>query len=153
MSLRSSFSSMVAAEAAAEASKAAHIKAQLEAEQNAYPLAQGTKKDDGKVRIDLIPSEVIFALATILTFGAKKYADRNWEKGILWGRVFAALMRHMWAWWAGKGPTSKSFLFGELDDETKHSHLWHALCCIAFLVAYEERGMTQFDDRPGAEQK
>lgn len=72
--------------------------------------------------------------------------DRNWELGMKWSRVFGALNRHLWSWWGGKGPTSKSFLFGELDEETQHSHLWHAACCIAFLVTYEERKVGE-DDR------
>ncbi len=107
---------------------------------------EGRKDDSEKVRMDLIPPEVIFALATVLTFGATKYAARNWEKGMTWGRVFGALMRHMWAWWGGKAPTTKSFLFGDLDTETNYSHLWHAICCLAFLITYEERGVGT-DDR------
>ncbi|MEN5279268.1 dATP/dGTP diphosphohydrolase domain-containing protein [Brucella sp. TWI432] len=107
---------------------------------------EGRKDDSEKVRMDLIPPEVIFALATVLTFGATKYAARNWEKGMTWGRVFGALMRHMWAWWGGKAPTTKSFLFGDLDTETNYSHLWHAICCLAFLITYEERGLGK-DDR------
>lgn len=110
-------------------------------------LAGGYKADENKVRMDLIPPEVPHALAAVLTFGANKYTARNWEKGMWWGRPFAACMRHLWAWWGGKGPTTKSFLFGDLDAETGFSHLWHALCCLAFLTAYEERGMTQWDDR------
>lgn len=106
----------------------------------------GRKDDGGKVRYDLLPPEFLEATATILTFGANKYADRNWEKGMKWGRVYGALMRHMWSWWGGVGPTTNSFLFGEVDPETKHSHLWHACCCLAFLVAYEERGVGE-DDR------
>lgn len=75
--------------------------------------------------------------------------DRNWEKGMKWGRVFGALQRHLWAWWQGKGPTTKSFLFGELDSETGMSHLWHAGACVVFLISYEERKVGE-DDRPGA---
>lgn len=116
-------------------------------------LKEGAKYDEGKLRIELIPGEFIFATAAILTFGASKYAARNWEKGISWGRVFGALNRHLWAWWQGKAPTVKSFLFGDLDLETGKSHLWHACCCLAFLVAYEERGMSKFDDRPIKEWK
>lgn len=96
-------------------------------------LTEGAKYDTGKVRLDLIPPELITAVGTILTFGANKYADRNWEKGMSWGRVFGALMRHLWAWWAGK----------DKDEETGESHLWHAACCIAFLIAYEERGVGE----------
>ena len=64
---------------------------------------------------------------------------RNWEKGMAWSRPFSALMRHMWAWWAGE----------KLDPETGKSHLWHACCCLMFLVAYEQRS-TGTDDRPNS---
>ena len=97
---------------------------------------EGIKFDEDKVRLDLIPPEMIFAVGTILTYGAKKYEDRNWELGMKWSRPYGALMRHMWAWWGGE----------KLDKETGHSHLWHALCCIAFLVTYEERSIGT-DDR------
>lgn len=107
----------------------------------------GVKNDSGKIRIELIPSELLFSVGTVLTKGATIYGDRNWEKGMSWSRVFGALMRHMWAWWAGQGPTSVNFAFGNLDPDTGYSHLWHAGCCIAFLIAYEER-RSGFDDRP-----
>lgn len=111
----------------------------------------GFKTDTGKCRMDLIPPELLFAVGHILTWGCSKkkgYPERNWENGMHWSRPFGALMRHMWAWWGGAGPTSTSFLFGDLDPESKKSHLWHAGCCIAFLIAYEERGCyAEFDDR------
>ena len=106
----------------------------------------GIKFDEGKAPLELIAPEMLFATATVLGFGAAKYAPRNWEKGMAWGRVFGALQRHLWAWWGGKGATSKSFLFGELDGETSFSHLWHAACCLMFLVTYEERA-DGTDDR------
>jgi hypothetical protein len=101
-------------------------------------LALGGHKDDsGKVRIELIPPELLFAVGDILTLGAEKYQDRNWEAGMLWSRVFGALMRHLWAWWGGQYK----------DPETGRSHLWHACAGIAFLIAYEERNVGT-DDRP-----
>lgn len=109
-------------------------------------MSEAIKFDGDKVRLELIPPELLFAVGSILTFGAKKYAARNWELGMDWSRVFGALMRHMWCWWAGKSPTTKSFLFGDLDPETNKSHLWHAGCCIAFLITYEERNVGN-DDR------
>lgn len=109
-------------------------------------MNEGRKDDSDKDRMELLPPELLFSVSKVLTFGARKYDDRNWEKGMRWGRVFGALMRHLWAWWGGRGPTTKSFLFGDLDDETAYSHLWHAGCCIAFLIAYEERGIGE-DDR------
>lgn len=94
------------------------------------------KKDAGKPRYDLLPPELLEATATILTFGAEKYSERNWEQGMSWSRPFAALMRHMWAWWRGE----------KADPETGYSHLHHAACCIAFLIAYESRQIGT-DDR------
>lgn len=100
-------------------------------------LAKGGHKDDqGKVRMDLIPPELLEGVGDILTFGAEKYSERNWEHGMKWSRPFGALMRHMWAWWGGE----------DKDPETGRSHLWHAGCCIAFLIAYEARKTGQ-DDR------
>lgn len=97
----------------------------------------GVKHDTGKLPFHLIPPELLIGVADILQFGAKKYAPRNWEAGMDWSRVFGALQRHMWAWWGGEN----------LDPETGKSHLWHAGCCIAFLMAYEARKIGK-DDRP-----
>mgnify|MGYP000957934659 CR=1 FL=1 len=66
-----------------------------------------------------------------------KTGERNWELGMSWSRPFAALMRHMWAWWRGEAA----------DPETGMSHLHHACCCLMFLVAFESRHAGQ-DDRP-----
>jgi len=114
---------------------------------NPRNLVSGHKADEDKARMDLIPPEVPFALASVLGTGAKKYSERNWEKGMKWSRPYAACLRHLFAWWGGKGPTTANFCFGDLDDETAYSHLWHALCCLAFLTAYEERKMVAWDDR------
>jgi hypothetical protein len=100
-------------------------------------VAEARKDDRDKARYDLIPPEAIEALALVLTYGAAKYGDRNWELGMPWGRVFGAAMRHLWAWWGGQ----------HKDPETSMSHLWHAQCCLAFLIAYEAREAGT-DDRP-----
>ena len=97
----------------------------------------GEKFDTDKLRYDLLPPELLEETARVLTFGAEKYSARNWELGMAWSRPFGAMMRHMWAWWGGE----------DKDPETGYSHLAHAACCIAFLVAYERRG-TGTDNRP-----
>lgn len=98
---------------------------------------EGVKYDADKPRYDLIPPELLEETAIVLTYGAVKYSERNWEKGMAWHRPFGALMRHMWAWWRGEN----------VDPETGFSHLAHAACCIAFLIAYERRRIGA-DDRP-----
>lgn len=106
-------------------------------------LEQGTKADGGKLRWDLMPFEALGEITKVMTFGAVKYEDRNWEKGILYGRVYAALMRHLEAWW-----NARLWRASGNDPETGLSHLAHAGCCLLFLLTYELRGMKKFDDRP-----
>ena len=92
---------------------------------------EGRKDDTGKAPWHLLPFDAVRTIVMILQFGAKKYAPRNWEKGMAWSRPYDALMRHMTAWWEGEAK----------DPETGYSHLWHAGCCILFLIAYEIRGI------------
>jgi Domain of unknown function (DUF5664) len=94
------------------------------------------KLDAGKPRIELIAPEFITTLSEVLTFGAQKYGDRNWEKGMTWGRCFGAMMRHAWAWWRGE----------DRDPESGLPHLAHAAACLMFLLAFEQRKIG-VDDR------
>lgn len=100
--------------------------------------SEGRKDDGGKDPWDLLPWDAVRCIVRVFDFGARKYAPRNWEKGMAWSRCYSALMRHMTAWWEGE----------RQDPETGMSHLWHAGCCILFLIAYELRGVGG-DDRPG----
>jgi hypothetical protein len=106
-------------------------------------IEPGTKFDAGKPMWDLLPYDALEEAVKILTSGATKYGSRNWEKGIPYGRIFGALMRHLYAWWMCK-------LLGKdgRDDESGRSHLSHAICELLFLTAYECRKMEKFDDRP-----
>jgi len=90
---------------------------------------EGLKYDAGKLRLDLIPSEAIRALGEVFTYGANKYDDRNWEKGISGDRLYAALQRHLLAWHEGETK----------DKESGLSSLAHALCNLAMLVTFERR--------------
>ena len=101
------------------------------------PTSEGRKDDSGKTPWHLMPPDALNQIAQVLEFGAGKYGDRNWEKGMNWSRPFAALMRHMWAWWRGE----------DRDPETGLSHLAHAGCCILFLLTYQGHA-TGKDDRP-----
>lgn len=114
---------------------------ELEKEEKRYPFEvanrEGIKHDGGKLRYDLISPVSLEGLVQVLTFGATKYGDRNWEKGMSWGRVFGAAMRHLWKWWLRRG----------IDNETGLSHLAHAAACIHFLQHYEALKVGK-DSRP-----
>ena len=43
---------------------------------------EGVKFDQNKTRYDLLPPEFLESTAKILGFGANKYGERNWEKGM-----------------------------------------------------------------------
>lgn len=61
-------------------------------------LPEAIKNDDNKQRYDLLPAYALDELVKVYSMGAKKYAPRNWELGMAYSRVFAAIMRHAWAW-------------------------------------------------------
>jgi hypothetical protein len=97
----------------------------------------GLRFDQGKLPVHLLPPELMIEVSKVLEFGAKKYAPRNWEKGMDWSRVYSSLTRHLLAWWGGE----------DKDPETGLSHLSHIGCNIAFLIAYNSRKVGK-DDRP-----
>lgn len=96
----------------------------------------GRKDDSAKLRYDLIPSWPLHELARVFTIGARKYADRNWEQGIAFGRIFAAMMRHSWAWWAGERE----------DPEDGQHHLSSVAWCALALMELENTH-PELDDR------
>jgi hypothetical protein len=101
-----------------------------------YADDAGTKHDDGKPRMDLLPFGALTEVAHVLTFGAGKYGAYNWH-GLSVSRLFAAALRHLWAWW----------LREDDDPETGRSHLAHAACCV-LMALDQSRHRHEYDDRP-----
>jgi Domain of unknown function (DUF5664) len=95
------------------------------------------KFDAGKLPLHLLPLDVLVEVTKVLQFGAGKYAPNRWRGGIAYSRVYAATLRHMFAWWQGE----------ENDAETGLSHLAHALTELAFLHAFTIRARVDLDDR------
>ena len=93
------------------------------------PSASGVKHDTGKLRLDLISPEITRALGEVLTFGAGKYGDRNWEAGLASDRLYAAVQRHLLAWREGE----------DADQESSLPHLAHALTTLGMLLTLEQR--------------
>lgn len=93
-------------------------------------------------RFDLLPWDALAEVAEHYGRGAKsgggKYDDRNWERGYAWSLSFAALHRHLAAFWNGE----------DIDPDSGSPHLaavvFHALALLAFARRFPEH-----DDRPG----
>lgn len=100
-------------------------------------LAHKADNRPDKLRYDLIPAGPLAALAAVYTMGAKKYEDRNWEKGFKYGRVMRAAMQHLQLWWACE----------ETDPESGLSHLAHATWNLMALQELEKTH-PELDDRP-----
>ncbi len=96
-------------------------------------MEEGRKDDQGKLRYDLIPFDSLEELAKIYTFGSDKYGDRNWEKGIKFSRIIAAIFRHVTQW----------VLYETNDPETGFHHLAHAAWgCFAIIHLQEKSGFN-----------
>jgi hypothetical protein len=90
---------------------------------------QNAKADVGKPDIYLVPPELFEAVAKIRMYGNEKYHDPdNWQTVEI-ERYYSAVMRHLLAWRRGE----------DRDKESGYSHLWHAACNLAFMIALEDR--------------
>jgi hypothetical protein len=97
----------------------------------------GLRFNQGKTRHDLVPPFAQEQYGLVLTDGAIKYAERNWEKGMPWSKVIASLKRHILAIERGE----------DFDPETGRYHSAHIMCNAAFLTEYYKI-FPQGDDRP-----
>ena len=66
-----------------------------------------------------LPLEALAAAAASFEYGAQKYADRNWEKGLPWQQMIDSLKRHLEDFERGK----------DYDDAEDGSGL-HQVCMI-----------------------
>lgn len=98
---------------------------------------QGLRHNQGKNRHDLLPAWALNEVAKVFTAGANKYADRNWELGMSWGKCLASLKRHLNAFERGI----------DFDHETGLLHMSHIATNALFLLQYYKI-YPQGDDRP-----
>lgn len=97
---------------------------------------KGTKHDQGKPDISLIPKDALWGAASALTFGAKKYGKHNFRNGIEYTALASAAMRHLTAWIENENKDSESGL----------SHLDHAIASLCMLK-FMEVHRPEMDDR------
>lgn len=98
--------------------------------------SSGGQKGIKNERYDLIPWASMDKVARVYGYGAKKYQDRNWEKGYPWGWSIGATLRHI-----------ALFVQGEDNDlESGLPHLAHATFHLLSLMRFMD-AKREFDDR------
>lgn len=98
---------------------------------NNVPTTEAVRHNQDKLRVDLIPTELIEEVAKVFTFGAKKYSPNNW-KGFTkeqQDEILGSLLRHILEYQKGN----------KLDSESGLHHLAHAACNIAFILYFENK--------------
>lgn len=88
---------------------------------------------DAKPRFDLLPPAALRRVAMHYANGAKKYSDRNWEKGIPVSRCYASALRHLLAF--GEGAV--------LED-----HLSAVVFNVLAIIHFQEKKRTDMLDFP-----
>src|SRR5689334_22262678 len=104
-------------------------------------MKDAIKYDSGKPRLDLIPTHAMFGIGQALTYGEQKYTKDgvtgafNYKrgKGLKWGQVASALLRHLFAWLGGE----------ELDKESGLKHTWHMGACCVMLIDMTDSGIGE----------
>ena len=94
------------------------------------------KYDEGKLPWSLFPFDAAEEIVAVYHFGAQKYCAHGWRGGFHYSRIFAAVCRHLFAWWRGE----------ERDAESGLLHLAHAGWGVLCLIDMTRRG-NGTDDR------
>jgi hypothetical protein len=98
----------------------------MSSETTKQQFSTGAQRDsqDGKLRFDLLSTHALRRTTQILTDGATRYGDRNWEAGFPFSRCLASAWRHFISY---------------IEGDTKEDHLSQLACNIMFLQHFEEK--------------
>lgn len=103
-------------------------------------LATGSVRDtrEGKGRYDLIAPRALHRLARHYENGARKYQDRNWEKGQPMSRCLDSAIRHL-----------NKVLQGQTDEDHLAAAAWNVFAIMEFQERIAEGcGDKKLDDLP-----
>jgi hypothetical protein len=106
----------------------------------ASPVASGggLRYDQGKNRLDLLPPEWEWALGQVLTAGAQKYAERNWEQGMKHSKMIGCMKRHLAKFLSGEEYDHEIDPATGEDKGTQCHHLalvaWNALALMSYRL-------------------
>lgn len=96
-----------------------------------YDTGMVRDTQEEKTRYDLISHLALKRLADHYANGAKKYKERNWEKGGPVSRFYASMFRHLMAW-----------RNGEKDEDHLAALAWNAFCVMHFEETGQEPSLN-----------
>ena len=96
----------------------------------------GDRFNEGKPKWSLVPQSSLIPMVRVLEFGAKKYGDYNWTKGLSIRETCESLKRHLDAFMEGE----------DIDTESKLSHIGHIQANSMFL-SFMLSNRPDLDDR------
>lgn len=96
-------------------------------------MSKGTKNDQAKPDLSLIPTDALWDIGRAFTYGKDKYGRHNFREGIEVSRLLAAAMRHITQYNEGE----------DIDEESGNNHLGHAgaAICMAIFMHYNKPEM------------
>lgn len=114
-------------------------------------VGSGLRFNKGKLRYDLVEPRAHRDMVKVLTYGATKYFDRNWENGLSWTSVIASAKRHLAAIEEGEDydfdPNCEGCKNGNCSSHSGELHVANLACNAHFLNAFYYT-FPQGDDRP-----
>ena len=98
----------------------------------------GKRFNSGKPRVELLVPESLIEVSRVWEFGAKKYGDHNWKKGLPVMSIIGCMFRHLLGIMKGE----------DIDPESGCMHAAHIICNADMLIYFFKRNRyKELDDR------
>jgi hypothetical protein len=88
---------------------------------------KGIRFNKNKLRWSLVHYKSLEPMVRVLMFGAEKYEDDNWKKGLNKKQILESLQRHLAALMDGQTH----------DEESKLHHIGHIMCNAMFYSYFD----------------
>lgn len=102
-------------------------------------MNQEAKRDEGKLQLSLVPTQIIRDIAEVRMYGNKKYGDPDNWKNVEMERYIDALYRHFLAFM--DDPKS-------IDEESGIPHYKHMACNMAFICHMMKDHKVEKEEEP-----
>lgn len=100
-------------------------------------MREGRKENEGKLNWAVVPLESMEGVIRVFEKGFIKYkGTRTWLPGIMFGKLFSAIMRHLIDWF---------YYHKDKDEESGEHPLCHVCANCLMLLTYINK--EKYDDR------